>query len=59
MVSPHRYSSHALILLAMLFVTGCFAAASVMSLAEEPMADSFQVQPSESLTRVDSLGKAD
>ena len=35
MVSPHRYSSHALLLLAMLFVTGCFAAASVMSLAEE------------------------
>jgi tetratricopeptide (TPR) repeat protein len=57
MLSPHRYSSHALLLLAMLFVTGCFAAASVMSLAEETSAHPFSVAPTELLARLDDLGK--
>ena len=52
MVSPHRYSSHALILLAMLFITGCFAAASVMSLADETPAYPFGAQPTELLQRL-------
>jgi hypothetical protein len=51
MVSPHRYSSHALILLAMLFVTGCFAAASVRSLADTGTDYSQRAQATESLTK--------
>src|SRR5687767_8440697 len=57
MVSPHRYSSHALVLLAMLFVTGCFAAASVMSLADEAPAYPFRSQPTELLQSLDKLSR--
>jgi tetratricopeptide (TPR) repeat protein len=58
MVSPHRYSSHALILLAMLFVTGCFAAASVMSLADETADYPFRTRPTELLKSLGRLGNA-
>jgi tetratricopeptide (TPR) repeat protein len=58
MVSPHRYSSHALILLMMLFITGCFAAASVMSLAQETTAYPFHTRPTELLARLPKLAAA-
>jgi tetratricopeptide (TPR) repeat protein len=41
----------------MLFVTGCFAAASVMSLADETAAYPFQAQPTELLQHLDKLSK--
>lgn len=59
MVSPHRYSSHALILLVMLFITGCFAAASVMSLAQEITPYPFHTRPTELLARLGKLGAAE